>query len=91
MCAESLMKQQCFFLLKELWPLSTPQKLLISFAACPRQYKSDLEAIFPGVQIKDLLIIPTCQNSEVDLVRTGEIIEQEKDRLLETVSTQHHC
>jgi hypothetical protein len=60
---------------------------LISFAACPRQYKSDLEAIFPSVQIKDLLIIPTCQNSEVDLVRTGEIIEQEKDRLLETVST----
>lgn len=45
-----------------------------------------MEAIFPGVPIADLLIIPTCQNSEVDLVRTGEVIEEEKDRLLENVS-----
>lgn len=32
-----------------------------------------------------LFIIPTCQRSALDLVRTGDTIEQEKDRLLERV------
>ncbi|GAQ88723.1 hypothetical protein KFL_004540080 [Klebsormidium nitens] len=67
-----------------LTPVMTTSKgMEYSVHTCPRQYKSDLEAIFPGVRVMDLLIIPTCQNSEVDLVRTGEVIEEEKDRLLE--------
>jgi hypothetical protein len=32
-----------------------------------------------------MLIIPTCQHSDIDLVRTGEKVEDEKDRLLERV------
>ena len=31
----------------------------------------------------DLLVIPTCQRSDLDLVRVGDVIEDEKDRLLE--------
>lgn len=36
-----------------------------------------------------LLVIPTCQRSGVDLVRWGEVIEDEKDRLLEKVHSPH--
>ena len=43
--------------------------------------------MFPGVDLTGMLAVPTCQHSDVDLVRTGEKIEQEKDRLLERVSS----
>ena len=36
----------------------------------------------------DMLIIPTCQRSDVDLVRLGEPSDTEKDRLLERVREQ---
>lgn len=55
-----------------------------SVHSCPRQYRSDLAVIFPGQDPLSLLIVPTCQNSAMDLVRTGEEVEEEKDRLLET-------
>ncbi len=32
-----------------------------------------------------LLIVPTCQHSKMDLVQTGEAVEEEKDDLLEKV------
>lgn len=32
-----------------------------------------------------LLLVPTCQHSKMDLVQTGEAVEEEKDTLLETV------
>lgn len=32
-----------------------------------------------------LLIVPTCQHSKMDLVQTGEAVEEEKDALLEKV------
>ncbi len=35
-------------------------------------------------------MIPTCQRSDIDLVRFGEVIEQEKDRLLERVRIGCH-
>eukprot|EP00238_Polyblepharides_amylifera_P014948 CAMPEP_0196580022 /NCGR_PEP_ID=MMETSP1081-20130531/26406_1 /TAXON_ID=36882 /ORGANISM="Pyramimonas amylifera, Strain CCMP720" /LENGTH=176 /DNA_ID=CAMNT_0041899773 /DNA_START=37 /DNA_END=567 /DNA_ORIENTATION=- len=49
----------------------------------PKRFKEELGCIFPGLDLTGLLIIPTCQNSAVDLVRVGEEIETEKDRLLE--------
>jgi len=33
--------------------------------------------------LTDLLVVPTCQRSDMDLVRVGDVIEDEKDRLLE--------
>lgn len=35
--------------------------------------------------ITDILIIPTCQRSDIDLVNIGHKVEDEKDRLLERV------
>lgn len=50
---------------------------------CPRTHKDELAALFPGIDVSDMLIIPTCQRAELDLVRMGPEIEGEKDRLLE--------
>merc|ERR1712087_158229 len=54
-----------------------------SIHECPKKHAENLVTLFPGVDVSNMLVIPTCQNSDVDLVRTGEPIEQEKDRLLE--------
>ena len=35
-----------------------------------------------------LLILPTCQHAKVDLVQTGQLVEDEKDALLEKVMLQ---
>lgn len=45
----------------------------------------EVQSVFPDVDLSDLLIVPTCQQADYDLVRTGEKIEGEKDRLLERV------
>ena len=37
--------------------------------------------------LADLLIVPTCQRSKMDLVQTGEAVETEKDDLLEKVES----
>lgn len=50
---------------------------------CPKKHSREVAAVFPGLDAAGLYIIPTCQRSDLDLVRTGEGIEQEKDRLLE--------
>ncbi len=38
-----------------------------------------------------LLIVPTCQHSKMDLVQTGEAVEEEKDTLLEKVRRAATC
>ena len=40
----------------------------------------------PGAEPLDLLAIPTNQRARMDLVNVGDHVEQEKDRLLNTVS-----
>ena len=54
-------------------------------AELPKAVAREAAHVFPGVDLTDMLAVPTCQHSDVDLVRTGEKIEQEKDRLLERV------
>ncbi len=39
----------------------------------------------PACHNAGLLIVPTCQHSKMDLVQTGEAVEEEKDALLEKV------
>ncbi len=41
--------------------------------------------MLPGADLSKLLIVPTCQRSTMDLVRTGEDVDVEKDKLLEQV------
>jgi len=40
-------------------------------------------SVFPGVDTARMLLIPTCQRADMDLVARGERVEDEKDRLLE--------
>lgn len=54
-------------------------------AGCPKQYVQDLRAIFPGKEVGNILVVPTCQKGQLDLLNTGPDVDQEKDRLLEEV------
>jgi hypothetical protein len=47
----------------------------------------EVQSVFPDVDLSGMLIVPTCQQADYDLVRTGEKIDLEKDRLLERVSS----
>jgi hypothetical protein len=47
----------------------------------------EVQSVFPDVDVSSVLIVPTCQQADYDLVRTGEKIDIEKDRLLERVRT----
>ncbi|EFJ48663.1 hypothetical protein VOLCADRAFT_90862 [Volvox carteri f. nagariensis] len=49
----------------------------------PPAMKREILTVFPSANIDKLLIVPTCQHATVDLVKTGENVENEKDRLLE--------
>ena len=53
-----------------------------SIHSVPRTHKDEVEAIFPKADISDMLIVPTCQKSGVDLVEWGDDAAKEKDRLL---------
>jgi hypothetical protein len=32
-----------------------------SVHACPKKHRAEAEAMFPGLDVSDLLVIPTCQ------------------------------
>lgn len=52
-------------------------------AGLPHTHKREIQAIFPDQDVTDMLIVPTCQKTIVDLVNRGENVEQEKDHCLE--------
>ncbi|KAK9802671.1 hypothetical protein WJX73_003630 [Symbiochloris irregularis] len=54
-----------------------------SIHECPARLNSEVAAVYPSTPTDDMLIVPTFQRSTLDLVRMGEAIEAEKDRLLE--------
>jgi hypothetical protein len=49
----------------------------------PKRVAQEVAHVFPTVDLTGMLVVPTCQRSDVDLVQMGEVIENEKDRLLE--------
>lgn len=51
----------------------------------------EVQSVFPDVNLSGMLVVPTCQQADYDLVRTGEKIDTEKDRLLERVRQQGCC
>ena len=58
--------------------------------AVPKAHRDDIKAVFPTLtadQLDALKIVSTCQRAREDLVKMGEKIENEKDRLLRVVST----
>eukprot|EP00232_Nephroselmis_pyriformis_P012742 CAMPEP_0182899376 /NCGR_PEP_ID=MMETSP0034_2-20130328/28042_1 /TAXON_ID=156128 /ORGANISM="Nephroselmis pyriformis, Strain CCMP717" /LENGTH=170 /DNA_ID=CAMNT_0025033403 /DNA_START=29 /DNA_END=541 /DNA_ORIENTATION=+ len=49
----------------------------------PRKHMDEMKTMFKGDDLTGMLIVPTCQKSALDVVRVGDEIEEEKDRLLE--------
>jgi hypothetical protein len=54
-----------------------------SIHVCPKQHAKEVQSIFAGVDTDGMLIVPTCQQSGMDLVNVGSKVDDEKDRLLE--------
>lgn len=46
-------------------------------------HRREIQAIFPDLDLQDMLIVPTCQHTDVDLVNFGDNVEKEKDVRLE--------
>jgi hypothetical protein len=59
-------------------------------AALPASMAREVGSVFPDVDLAGMLVVPTCQQADHDLVRTGEKVDQEKDRLLERVRGRAH-
>ena len=57
----------------------------VSVHSCPRALRRDLESVFPGMKLRDVVLVPTAQRATRDLVEMGDEVEHEKDRLLEIV------
>lgn len=58
----------------------------VSAHACPRAMVRELGHVFQGVpSLASAVAIPTVQHAVEDLVRTGEEVEDEKDRCLRNV------
>ena len=53
--------------------------------ACPPKIHAEVSSVLPGVDLSKILIVPTCQRSAMDLVKVGEDVDIEKDKLLEQV------
>jgi len=64
----------CSFYVVSLW-----------HSGCPRQYIPDLRAVFPGREVETILVVPTCQRGQMDMLNTGPELDRERDRLLEEV------
>lgn len=54
----------------------------LSIHKCSRSIQRYVSYLFNDKNIEDILILPTLQHSNEDLVNIGEKIENEKDRLL---------
>ena len=68
--------------------LFPPQELVAGFevavVACPRALQSDLEGIFPGVDLTRVVTLMSAQRCANDITNVGPAIADEKDRLLES-------
>jgi len=58
-------------------------KVDVSAHRCPKNFLRELQFIFPTEDISGVLAIPTMQCAQTELVRVGDDVEAEKDRLLE--------
>ena len=57
----------------------------VSIHSTSRYFRNETQHVFQGVDLSNLVAIPTMQRARYDLVNVGDEIEAEKDRLLETV------
>lgn len=67
------------------------QILVWIFAECPKRFLMEVKSIFPDIAPENVLIVPTCQKSVLDLASFGEDVDKEKDELLEKVENCQLC
>lgn len=55
--------------------------------ACSRRLAREVKTVFPGIEdpSRGLLVVPTFQRASAELLTTSEVIDVERDRLLERV------
>ena len=63
-------------------------ELEYSLHLCPKKHKSEAQAMFNFTEdddekVEKLIIVPTCQKTAVDIIKTGERVDEEKDLCLE--------
>ena len=60
-------------------------ELEYSVHACPKKHKSEAQAMFnlSDDDVGKLIIVPTCQKTTVNIIKTGERVDEEKDACLE--------
>ena len=60
-------------------------ELEYSVHACPKKHKSEAQAMFnlSDDDVGKLIIVPTCQKTTVNIIKTGEKVDEEKDACLE--------
>ena len=59
-------------------------ELEVSVHECRKAFLREMEFVLSGVDLEGMKCIPTMQHARHDLVKIGDEIETEKDRLLET-------
>lgn len=64
-------------------PTLLPNGIEYSICSVPRLIRRDLASVLPGVPVDDVVIVPCCQRSSIDLLNLGADVAAEKDRLLE--------
>ena len=57
-----------------------------AFAVQSKSFMREAQYIFPTTDLSNLIAIPTMQHAKQELVKIGDEIEQEKDRLILSVS-----
>ena len=72
---------------------TTYAELEYSLHLCPKKHKAEAQAMFNFTDADDeneeekkvdkLIIVPTCQKTAVDIIKTGERVDEEKDLCLE--------
>jgi hypothetical protein len=66
---------------------SSSGEIEVSAHQCGKPFLREIENVIPGIDSTALIAIPTMQHAREDLVKIGDNIEDEKDRLLETFMT----
>lgn len=73
---------------------ATYAELEYSLHLCPKKHKAEAQAMFNFAdddeneneeekKVDKLIIVPTCQKTAVDIIKTGERVDEEKDLCLE--------
>ena len=58
---------------------TTSWGLEYSVHSVPKRHRDEVAAVFPGLDLTGVLVVPTCQKSKMSLVNVGPDVDTEKD------------